>query len=171
MNWKALLPAATLLVLFVPSAAFSRNHHSGMYQNGMMSQMGNGGQYYGASSHNINPMVSAGMNPYANVNPYAGAPIANVGAYGVNSLASNGFGYAGNNGMLGMNNGMNGMGMCHRHRKHRRRGMLQALFNNGGGYGNSGYGNMGYGNQGMYGNSYGYGGGLTGGLRNMLGRL
>jgi hypothetical protein len=172
MNWKALLPAATLLVLFVPSAAFSRNHHSGnMYQNGMMSQLGNGGQYYGASNHSINPMISAGVNPYAN-----------VGAYGANAFANNGLNFAGNNGMLGMNsmNGMNGMGMCQRHRhKHKRRGMLQSLLNNGGGYGNSGFGNMGYGNQGMMGygnrglmgNSYGYGGGMTGGLRNMLGRL
>lgn len=164
MNWKALLPAAALLVLLAPSAAFSRNHHyyGNISQNGMM---GNGA-YYGG-----NPMASAGINPYA-VAPVA-PPVANVGAFGMNALANN---YNYGNGMYGYNGMMNGMnGMCGHHRRHRRRGLLQSLLNQNGGYG---YGNMGngygygYGN-GMMGNGYGYGygNGLTGGIRTLLNRI
>ncbi|HEY9680989.1 MAG TPA: hypothetical protein V6C89_18350 [Drouetiella sp.] len=160
MNWKALLPAAALLVLLAPSAAFSRNHHyyGNISQNGMM---GNGA-YYGG-----NPMVNAGINPYA-----VAPPMANMGAYGMNALANN---YNYGNGMFGYN-GMNGMnGMCGHHRRHRRRGLLQSLLNQNGGYG-YGYGNMGnglgygYGN-GYMGNGYGYGNGLTGGIRSLLNRI
>ncbi len=180
MNWKALLPAAALLVLFAPSAAFSRNHHDNGYgsQNGMMGQYGNSGQYYSGANHGISPLANSGINPYA------AAPIATVAQYGGgNAFANNGFGYAGNNGYgnngFGNNafanlNGMNNM--CQRrHHKHRRRGMLQSLLGgNSYGYGNSGYGNMGGYGQG-FGNSYGgyggYGGGLTNGLRNVLNRF
>lgn len=172
MNWKALLPAAALMILFTPSAAFSRNHHyyGNVTQNGMMNQFGNGAY----ANHNFNGM--AGMNPYA-VAPVA-PPVANLGAYGISPFANNGFNYAGNNGLLAYN-GMNGMCGHHRH-KHKRRGVLQALLNqNGYGYGNMGngvgygYGNMGYGGygNGYYGNPYGYGNGLTGGIRNLLNRF
>ncbi len=170
MNWKAFLPAAALLALIMPTAALSRNHHyynDGSNQNGMTSQFGNnGGQFNGASSQ--------GMMPYANAggNPYTATPFANGGQYGANAFANNGMNFASNNGMMGMNNG----GMCQRRRhKHKRRGLLNALMNQnsmmGNGYnnyGNNGFGNS-YGNRGMFGNSYG--GGLTGGLRNMLGRI
>jgi hypothetical protein len=177
MNWKAVLPVAALLALIVPSAAFSNNHHGMGGQNGMMSQFGNnGGQFLGASNHSIAPFANSG------VNPYAVAPVANVNPYGMNSFSNNGMGFGsnvmgfggnsmgfgGNNGLLGMNNG----GMCGRHRHHHKRRGLMSLMNQNSSYGGMGMGNMGYGTRSMMGNSYGYGGGgLTGGLRNMLGRL
>lgn len=182
MNWKALLPAAALLVVLSPSAAFSRNHHyyGNISQNGMASQFGYTG-YYGGN--NFNPMANHGMNPYAMapVSP----PVANFGNMAIAPFPNSGINYVGNNGLTGYN-GM--YGSCGRHHhKHRRRGLLQALLNqNGYGYGNMGYGGygngLGYGNRmgyggygnygnGFFGNSYGYGNGLTGGLRNILNRI
>ncbi|HEY9676394.1 MAG TPA: hypothetical protein V6C76_00215 [Drouetiella sp.] len=174
MNWKALLPAAALLVLFVPSAAYSRNHHMlGASSMGMMSPISNGGQFLGSAAHGMTSFANPGMmNPYA-----AAAPVATVAPFAASALGG-GIGNGGllgmNSGLLGMNNGMfnNGM-MCGRHHRHkrRRRGLLNALMMQNGGYNNYGYGGGGLlGNSYGYGN-YGYGGGLTGGLRSVLGRL
>jgi hypothetical protein len=84
MNWKALLPAAALLALLMPSEALSRNHN--FYNDGGANGISPPGTLTPFSNGSGNGYLSGNVNQYSN-NGYD--PSAN-GAYGYDQYANNG---------------------------------------------------------------------------------